>query len=95
MPEAGILYYYGNFNLVFQQVSEYSLASMSRPDVVAAREIVQTLKESRRQIQVKYIVKEVEDYLKTYSSSGMDINWRDNLIKQNGRTKESFELKYS
>ncbi|GJZ91652.1 hypothetical protein Tco_0663579 [Tanacetum coccineum] len=38
MPEAGILYYYGNFNLVFQQ---------SRLDVVAAREIVQTLKESR------------------------------------------------
>ncbi|GKB96725.1 hypothetical protein Tco_0982862, partial [Tanacetum coccineum] len=26
-------------------------------------------------IQVKDIVKEVEDYLKTYSSAGMDINW--------------------
>ncbi|GKC24116.1 hypothetical protein Tco_1026266, partial [Tanacetum coccineum] len=26
-------------------------------------------------IQVKDIVKEVEDYLKTYSSAGMDISW--------------------
>ncbi|GKE02533.1 hypothetical protein Tco_1390516 [Tanacetum coccineum] len=30
-----------------------------------------------RRIQVKDIVKEVEDYLKTYSSAGMDINWVD------------------
>ncbi|GKA81685.1 hypothetical protein Tco_0788377 [Tanacetum coccineum] len=29
-----------------------------------------------RRIQVKDIVKEVEDYLKTYSSAGMDNNWR-------------------
>ncbi|GJU39367.1 hypothetical protein Tco_1192324 [Tanacetum coccineum] len=28
-----------------------------------------------RRIQVKVIVKEVEDYLKTYSSAGMDISW--------------------
>ncbi|GKE47824.1 hypothetical protein Tco_1479082, partial [Tanacetum coccineum] len=28
-----------------------------------------------RRIQVKYIVKEIKDYLKTYSSSGMDISW--------------------
>ncbi|GJS69564.1 retrovirus-related pol polyprotein from transposon TNT 1-94 [Tanacetum coccineum] len=28
-----------------------------------------------RRIQVKYIVKEVEDHLKTYSSAGMDISW--------------------
>nr|GEY63246.1 hypothetical protein [Tanacetum cinerariifolium] len=27
-----------------------------------------------RRIRVKDIVKEVEDYLKTYSSAGMDIN---------------------
>ncbi|GKG45857.1 hypothetical protein Tco_0498303, partial [Tanacetum coccineum] len=26
-------------------------------------------------IQVKDIVKEVKDYLKTYSSAGMDISW--------------------
>nr|GFC17665.1 hypothetical protein [Tanacetum cinerariifolium] len=29
-----------------------------------------------RRIRVKYIVKEVEDYLKIYSSTVMDINWR-------------------
>ncbi|GJX57283.1 hypothetical protein Tco_0287180 [Tanacetum coccineum] len=28
-----------------------------------------------RRIQVKDIVKEVEDHLKTYSSAGMDISW--------------------
>ncbi|GJV09605.1 hypothetical protein Tco_1351146 [Tanacetum coccineum] len=28
-----------------------------------------------KRIQVKDIVKKVEDYLKTYSSAGMDINW--------------------
>ncbi|GJW08362.1 hypothetical protein Tco_1570785 [Tanacetum coccineum] len=30
-----------------------------------------------RRIQVKDIVKEVEDYLKTYSSTGMDISCAD------------------
>ncbi|GKC14470.1 hypothetical protein Tco_1011252 [Tanacetum coccineum] len=29
-----------------------------------------------RRIQVKDIVKEVEDFLKTYSSVGMDISWK-------------------
>ncbi|GJX76191.1 hypothetical protein Tco_0323002 [Tanacetum coccineum] len=33
------------------------------------------LSEHLRRIQVKDIVKEVEDYLKTYSSVGMDVNW--------------------
>nr|GFA17951.1 hypothetical protein [Tanacetum cinerariifolium] len=32
-----------------------------------------------RRIQVKDIVKEVEDYLKTYSSAGMDISWVDTM----------------
>ncbi|GJW46364.1 hypothetical protein Tco_0078010 [Tanacetum coccineum] len=32
-------------------------------------------------IQVKDIVKEVKDYLNTYSSARMDINWRDKSIK--------------
>ncbi|GJZ27151.1 hypothetical protein Tco_0571404 [Tanacetum coccineum] len=36
-----------------------------------------------RRIQVRDIVKEVEDHLKTYSSAGMDISWREtqDLIK--------------
>ncbi|GJU47659.1 hypothetical protein Tco_1204925 [Tanacetum coccineum] len=32
-----------------------------------------------RRIQVKDIVKEVEDHLKTYSSAGMDISWVDTI----------------
>ncbi|GJS57558.1 hypothetical protein Tco_0652342 [Tanacetum coccineum] len=32
-----------------------------------------------RRIQVKEIIKEVEDYLKTYSSAGMDISWVDTV----------------
>ncbi|GKF82275.1 hypothetical protein Tco_0243931 [Tanacetum coccineum] len=31
-----------------------------------------------KRIQVKDIVKEVEDYLKTYSSVGIDISWKLN-----------------
>ncbi|GJR75080.1 hypothetical protein Tco_0087445 [Tanacetum coccineum] len=34
-------------------------------------------KSNIRRIQVKDIIKEVEDYLKTYSSIGMDISWRE------------------
>ncbi|GJX86663.1 retrovirus-related pol polyprotein from transposon TNT 1-94, partial [Tanacetum coccineum] len=33
------------------------------------------LESNIKRIQVKYVVKEVEDYLKTYSPAGMDINW--------------------
>ncbi|GKE66787.1 hypothetical protein Tco_1520948 [Tanacetum coccineum] len=39
-----------------------------------------------RRIQVKDIVKEVEDYLNTYSSAGMDISWWDKSIKHYGGT---------
>ncbi|GJW04083.1 retrovirus-related pol polyprotein from transposon TNT 1-94 [Tanacetum coccineum] len=38
----------------------------------------ETLESNVRRIQVKDIVKEVEDYLKTYSSAGMDISWKLN-----------------
>ncbi|GJY57121.1 hypothetical protein Tco_0456236 [Tanacetum coccineum] len=65
----------------------------SRPDFVHAREIVEKnldgLVECKasasniKQIQVRVIVKEVKDYLKTYSSAGMDISWRD--VSKNGR----------
>ncbi|GJW82558.1 hypothetical protein Tco_0146533 [Tanacetum coccineum] len=59
----------------------------ARNDVVEARKIVQdnlvsneglvksiALASNIRRIQVKDIIKEVEDYLKTYSSDGMDIS---------------------
>ncbi|GJS90362.1 hypothetical protein Tco_0772998 [Tanacetum coccineum] len=44
-------------------------------------------------IQVKDIVKEVEDYLKTYSSVGMDISWYVEGIRR--WFKESQRWKYS
>ncbi|GJR37454.1 hypothetical protein Tco_1213138 [Tanacetum coccineum] len=50
----------------------------SRNDVMRAREIVEKNLDGIGQhicIQVKDIIKEVEDYLKTYSSVGMDISW--------------------
>ncbi|GKA78808.1 hypothetical protein Tco_0785345 [Tanacetum coccineum] len=42
-----------------------------------------------RRIQVKYIVKEVEDYLKTYSSAGMDISC-DSDVEKDLRSSSEF-----
>ncbi|GJS49301.1 hypothetical protein Tco_0599422 [Tanacetum coccineum] len=54
----------------------------ARSDCIKAREtVMKGLSECKasesniRRIRVKDIVKEVEDYLKTYSSAGMDISW--------------------
>ncbi|GJV86468.1 hypothetical protein Tco_1530406 [Tanacetum coccineum] len=44
-----------------------------------------------KHIQVKDVVKKVEDYLKTYSSAGMDISWK--LNKCLWRDKHRFKLK--
>ncbi|GJU26384.1 hypothetical protein Tco_1165005 [Tanacetum coccineum] len=59
------------------KLMEYEIES--RNDVVRAREIVEknldALESNVRRIQVNDIVKEVEDYLKTYSSAGMDNSW--------------------
>ncbi|GJX54685.1 hypothetical protein Tco_0283054 [Tanacetum coccineum] len=132
--EEGIFYYNGNFDLAFQRVLEFHLATIvqlvrlqdsiirdspeaeevykllgleieSRNDVTKAKEIVKDnldgmgqhvlkgLSECKasegnfRRIQVKDIVKEVEDYLKTYSSAGMDISWWKTLISCHGWTK--------
>ncbi|GKD14624.1 hypothetical protein Tco_1199031, partial [Tanacetum coccineum] len=40
-----------------------------------------------RRIQVKDIVKEVKDYLKTYSSAGMDISWQETQYLLKARQK--------
>nr|GEU70633.1 hypothetical protein [Tanacetum cinerariifolium] len=82
--EAGMFLYNGNFDLVFQR-------KKARPNFVKAREIDEKNLDDRRamkglakciasarnlrRIQVREIVKEVDDYLKTYSSVGMDIRW--------------------
>ncbi|GJV10694.1 hypothetical protein Tco_1352235 [Tanacetum coccineum] len=46
-----------------------------------------------KRIQVKDIVKEVEDHLKTYSSAGMDISWYIKGIRCG--SKESQKWQYS
>ncbi|GJU49095.1 hypothetical protein Tco_1218650 [Tanacetum coccineum] len=58
-PESGIFYMNRNTDVVFQR-ERLSECEASESNV--------------RRIQVKDIVKEVEDYLKTYSSVGMDIS---------------------
>nr|GEU74514.1 hypothetical protein [Tanacetum cinerariifolium] len=45
------------------------------------------LESNIRRIRVKDIVKEVEDYLKTYSSVGMDISWRETQYHLKARQK--------
>ncbi|GJY02547.1 hypothetical protein Tco_0360699 [Tanacetum coccineum] len=63
-PEVGIFLYNGNFDLVFQRrTSNEGLAECKAST------------SNLRRIQVRDIVKEVEDYLETYSSAGMDISW--------------------
>ncbi|GKF02874.1 hypothetical protein Tco_0029797 [Tanacetum coccineum] len=87
--EEGIFYYDENFDLVFQRVSEFHLATTVQlarlqgsiiRDTTEAEEVMKGFSECKalesniRSIQVKDIVKEVKDYLKTYSSAGMDIS---------------------
>ncbi|GJW61247.1 hypothetical protein Tco_0110582 [Tanacetum coccineum] len=65
--------------------AKLELTIEARSDVTKARKItsagIEGLAECKasvsdlKRIQVKDIVKEIEDYLKTYSSAGMDISW--------------------
>ncbi|GKA19460.1 hypothetical protein Tco_0699375 [Tanacetum coccineum] len=88
--EEGIFYYNGNFDLALLRVLEFHLSTTVQlvrlqysiiRDSPEAEEVLKGLSECKasegnfRRIQVKDIVKEVEDYLKTYSSAGMDISW--------------------
>ncbi|GJZ20382.1 retrovirus-related pol polyprotein from transposon TNT 1-94 [Tanacetum coccineum] len=70
-PEARIFYYNGNFDLVFQRESEFYLTSAGIEGLAECKASASNL----RRIQVKDIIKEVKDHLKTYSSAGMDISW--------------------
>ncbi|GJZ97505.1 hypothetical protein Tco_0669958 [Tanacetum coccineum] len=47
----------------------------SRGQVMKGLSECKALESNIRRIQVKDIVKEIKDYLKTYSSAGMDISW--------------------
>nr|GEU85128.1 hypothetical protein [Tanacetum cinerariifolium] len=67
-PESGIFFYNGNFDLRYQRLTECNALASSEglADYKASAS-------NLRCIQVKDIIKEVEDYLKTYSSDGMNI----------------------
>ncbi|GJU95441.1 hypothetical protein Tco_1320197 [Tanacetum coccineum] len=61
-----------------EMFAKLELTIEAREDVAKARIIVKDNLDGLGQhirIQVKDIVKEVEDHLKTYSSAGMDISW--------------------
>ncbi|GKD70535.1 hypothetical protein Tco_1324625 [Tanacetum coccineum] len=66
----------------------------ARSDCIKAREtVMKGLSECKasesniKRIRVKDIVKEVKDYLKTYSSVGMDIRWRETQYFLKARQK--------
>ncbi|GJV23925.1 hypothetical protein Tco_1376620 [Tanacetum coccineum] len=89
-PEAGFFYYNGNFDLVYQRESEFHITSTVQlirlqrrivRDSPEADEIYQLMNldfpsylDGNHQLTVRDIVKEVEDYLKTYSSAEKDIS---------------------
>ncbi|GJW97685.1 hypothetical protein Tco_0179493 [Tanacetum coccineum] len=63
---------------VEEMFKKMELAIKTRNDVAEARKIVKENLDGMGQymrIQVRDIIKEVKDYLKTYSSVGMDISW--------------------
>ncbi|GJT95821.1 hypothetical protein Tco_1091339 [Tanacetum coccineum] len=64
--ESGIFFMNRNTDTAFQ-----------REKVMKGLSECKALESNIRRIRVKDIVKEVEDYLKTYSSAGMDISWRE------------------
>nr|GEU76734.1 elongation factor family protein [Tanacetum cinerariifolium] len=72
-PKSRIFFMNENTNISFQRESEDCWAD-SVPKVMKGLSECKASKSNIRRIQVKYIVKEVEDYLKTYSSAGMDIS---------------------
>ncbi|GJW07433.1 hypothetical protein Tco_1569856 [Tanacetum coccineum] len=78
--KAVIFYYNGNYDLVFQRQLEFHLAT-------TIQLVMKGLSEC------KDIVKEVEDYLKTYSSAGMDNRWYVEGIRRG--YKESQRWQYS
>nr|GEW10063.1 hypothetical protein [Tanacetum cinerariifolium] len=62
-------------------------------DVMKGLSECKASKSNIRRIQVKDIIKEVKDYLKTYSSAKMDISWYVEGIRRG--SKESQRWQYS
>nr|GEU57991.1 putative reverse transcriptase domain-containing protein [Tanacetum cinerariifolium] len=89
-PKAGFFYYNGNFDLVFQRESEFHITSTDQL-ISVQKDIIQDSPEQKKlkglakckasasnikRIHVKDNFKEVEDYLKTYSSTWLDVTWK-------------------
>ncbi|GJX03809.1 hypothetical protein Tco_0189725 [Tanacetum coccineum] len=73
-PKSGIFFMNRNTYIAFQR--EKIRLSIEEPLSGGLRGNERTSEWwTQRRIRVKDIVKEVKDYLKTYSSAGMDINW--------------------
>ncbi|GJS51390.1 hypothetical protein Tco_0624752 [Tanacetum coccineum] len=68
--ESGNFYMNRNTDIVFQIESKFHLT----PTVMKGLSECKASESNIRRIRVKDIVKEVEDYLKTYSTAGMDIS---------------------
>ncbi|GJT08726.1 hypothetical protein Tco_0843188 [Tanacetum coccineum] len=66
-PESGIFYMNRNTDVSFSKERDL--------EVMKGLSECETSKSNITRIQFKDIFKEVEDYLKTYSSAGMDISW--------------------
>ncbi|GJW54033.1 hypothetical protein Tco_0098118 [Tanacetum coccineum] len=58
-----------------EMIKKLKLTIEARDDVIKGLSECKASERNIRRIQVKDIVKKVKDYLKTYSSAGMDINW--------------------
>ncbi|GJV48409.1 retrovirus-related pol polyprotein from transposon TNT 1-94 [Tanacetum coccineum] len=84
-PEAGIFFYNRSFDLVFQRENEFHLAST--PQLIRIQNAINVNSEIAQDMYNKmiYVMEaredvvearkiEIEDYLKTYSSAGMDIS---------------------
>nr|GEU65803.1 retrovirus-related Pol polyprotein from transposon TNT 1-94 [Tanacetum cinerariifolium] len=89
-PVSGIFFMNRNTDVDFQREEEFHLATivqLIRIQKLIQREVMKGISECNasesniRRIRVKDIVKKVDDYLKTYSSAGMDISWNKETHK--------------
>ncbi|GKB62053.1 hypothetical protein Tco_0918239 [Tanacetum coccineum] len=79
-PESGIFFMNRNTNIAFQR--EKVMKGLSECKASESNII---------RIRVKDIVKEVEDYLKTYSSVGMDISWYVEGIRYGSKVSQRWQ----
>ncbi|GKE90153.1 hypothetical protein Tco_1567628, partial [Tanacetum coccineum] len=79
-----------NTKVHLEMFRKLKLTIEARDDVAQVMKGLSECKASEsniKHIRVKDIVKKVEDYLKTYSSAGMDISWRETQYLLEARQK--------